>query len=92
VVIAAFVLLGHANALFSLGLPVLLLHAGAIAIVAGLLIWQSAHRSMVAKARTPVAGEEKTPHIGLTLHSAALYNALAWVSDVRSQGAFREGC
>lgn len=90
VVLAAFVLLGRANALFALGIPALLLHAGALAVIAGLLIWQSAHRSMAAKARTPVAGAEKASQVGIMLHSAALYDALAWFLTFGRERAFRE--
>lgn len=89
-VLAAFVLLGWANAFFVLGFPVLLLHAGALGIIAGLLIWRSAHSSMAAKARGPAAGEEKAPHIGIMLHSAALYDALAWFLTFGREQAFRE--
>ena len=90
VVLAAFVLLGQANAFLSLGIPVLLLHAGALVVISGLLIWQSAHVSMAAKARKPVAGEKKPPHVGITLHSAALYDALAWFLTFGRERAFRE--
>jgi ubiquinone/menaquinone biosynthesis C-methylase UbiE len=90
VVLAAFVLLERANLLFVLGLPALLLHAGALAVIAGLLIWQSAHGSTTAKARRPVDGEEKAPHVGIMLHSAALYDALAWFLTFGREPAFRE--
>ena len=89
-VLVVFGLLGQANALLTLGIPVLLLHAGAIAVIAGLLIWQRAHGLMAGKARRPVAGEEKAPHIGIMLHSAALYDALAWFLTFGGERALRE--
>lgn len=90
VVLAAFFSLGQANAVFSLGVPVLLLHAGALVVVASLLIWQSAHGRLSAKARRPAASEEKAPHVGITLHSAALYDMLAWLLTFGRERAFRE--
>ncbi|MER9429851.1 methyltransferase domain-containing protein [Mesorhizobium sp. M0408] len=90
VVLAAFFSLGQANAVFSLGVPVLLLHAGALVVVASLLIWQSAHGRLSAKDRRPAAGEEKAPHVGITLHSAALYDMLAWLLTFGRERAFRE--
>jgi ubiquinone/menaquinone biosynthesis C-methylase UbiE len=90
VVVAAFVLLGQASALSNLGIPVLLVHAGALAVIAGVLIWQSAHGSMAAKAGRPVAGEQKAPHVGIILHSAALYDALAWFLTFGRERTFRE--
>lgn len=90
VALAALVLLGQPNALFSLGIPVLLLHAGAFVVFAGLLMWQSAHRSIAAKARRSVAGKERAPHIGIMLHSATLYDALAWFLTCGRERAFRE--
>ena len=90
VVLVAFVLLGQANALLTLGIPVLLLHAGAIAVIAGLVMWQSAHGSMAAKASRLVAGSEKAPHVGIMLHSAALYDVLAWFLTFGREHAFRE--
>ncbi|WP_292075438.1 class I SAM-dependent methyltransferase [Mesorhizobium sp.] len=89
-VLAAFVLLGQANAFFSLGIPVLLLHVGALAMIAVLLIWQSAHRSLGAKVNKPASDEAKTPHIGILLHSAALYDTLAWLLTYGRERAFRE--
>jgi ubiquinone/menaquinone biosynthesis C-methylase UbiE len=79
-------LLGRANA----AIPVLLLHAVALVVISGLVIWQSAHGSMAAKARKPVAGENKAPHVGIALHSAALYDALAWFLTYGRERAFRE--
>lgn len=89
-VLAALVLLGEANAFFSLGIPVLLLHVGALAVIAVLLIWQSAHRSLGAKVNKPASDEAKTPHIGILLHSAALYDTLAWLLTYGRERAFRE--
>jgi ubiquinone/menaquinone biosynthesis C-methylase UbiE len=89
-VLAVFVLLGGVNALFALGIPILLLHAAALAVIAGLLLWQSAHGAVRANAPRPAAGEEKTPHIGILLHSAALYDVLAWCLTFGRERAFRE--
>jgi ubiquinone/menaquinone biosynthesis C-methylase UbiE len=89
-VLAVFALFGQANAIFSLAIPILLLHAGAFVIIAGLVMWQSAHRSMAAKARTRVIREEKSPHVGIMLHSPVLYDALAWFLTFGRERAFRE--
>lgn len=76
-VLAALVLLGTADALFSVGVPMVLLHVGALAVVAGLLIWQNAHRLMAVEADKSESDEPKTPHVGILLHSAAMYDTLA---------------
>jgi ubiquinone/menaquinone biosynthesis C-methylase UbiE len=88
--LAAFILLLWANALFSLGIPVLLLHAGALAAIAFLLIWRSAQGSMAAKSHRPASGEAKAPHVGILLHSAAWYDVLAWLLTFGRERAFRE--
>ncbi|MER9253756.1 methyltransferase domain-containing protein [Mesorhizobium sp. M0598] len=90
VVLAAFFSLGQANAVFSLGIPVLLLHAGVLVVIASLLIWQSAHGRLSAMVRIPAVREEKAPHVGITLHSAALYDTLAWLLTFGRERAFRE--
>lgn len=90
VALAALALLGWANTFASLGITVLLLHAGAFVVISGLLIWRSAHVSMAAKARNRVAGEKRTPHLGIMLHSAALYDALAWFLTLGRERAFRD--
>ncbi|MBP1886512.1 class I SAM-dependent methyltransferase [Sinorhizobium mexicanum] len=89
-VVAALALLGQANAIFSLGIPVLLLHVGALAIIAVLVIWPRAHRSLTATTEKSVPGAAKTPHIGILLHSAALYDILAWFLTYGRERAFRE--
>jgi hypothetical protein len=66
-----------------------LLHAGALAVIA-LLIWTNAHRPMTAKARPPASGEVETPHVGILLHSAALYDILAWMLTFGRERTFRE--
>jgi ubiquinone/menaquinone biosynthesis C-methylase UbiE len=90
IVVAVLVLLWQANAFFSLGIPVLLLHVGALAAIAGLWLWQSAHRSMAVEAHKPASHQSKTPHIGIILHSAALYDMLAWFLTYGRERAFRE--
>jgi ubiquinone/menaquinone biosynthesis C-methylase UbiE len=82
-VLAAFSLLGGAATFFALGMPILLLHAGALAVIA-------AHRSVATKARPPASDEPKTPHVGILLHSAALYDLLAWVLTFGRERTFRE--
>jgi ubiquinone/menaquinone biosynthesis C-methylase UbiE len=89
-VIAALVLLERADALFALGIPVLLLHASALAMIAGLLMWRHALGAMRGKAARLATGEEKTPHIGILLHSAAIYDVLAWGLTFGRERAFRE--
>ncbi|WP_157628159.1 class I SAM-dependent methyltransferase [Ensifer sp. BR816] len=89
-VIAALALLGQAHAILSLGVPVLLLHVGALAVIAVLVIWPRAHRSLTATTETSTTGAAKTPHIGILLHSAALYDILAWFLTYGRERAFRE--
>ncbi|TJW12650.1 MAG: class I SAM-dependent methyltransferase [Mesorhizobium sp.] len=90
VVLVAFLSLRQVNALFSLGIPVFLFHAGALVVIVSLLIWQSAHGRLSAKTHRPAAREEKAPHVGITLHSAALYDTLVWLLTFGRERAFRE--
>lgn len=89
-VLAALVLLGTADTLFSVGASMALLHVGALVVVAGLLIWQGAHRSMAITADKSETDQPKTPHVGILLHSAALYDMLAWLLTFGRERAFRE--
>lgn len=89
-VLAVFVLLGPADGFFSLGAPIVLLHVVALAAIAGLLVWQVAHRSLAVASRRPTSDQPKTPHIGILLHSAARYDALAWLLTFGRERAFRE--
>jgi ubiquinone/menaquinone biosynthesis C-methylase UbiE len=89
-VLALLVLLGQVHLIFSLGIPALLVHVGALAAIAGLVIWQSAHGSMAARAHQPASDQQKTQHIGILLHSAALYDTLAWLLTFGRERAFRE--
>lgn len=89
-VIAALVLLGTADTLFSVGVSTLMLHIGALVVIAGLLIWQGAHRSMAAATGTSESDQPKTPHVGILLHSAGMYDTLAWFLTFGRERAFRE--
>jgi ubiquinone/menaquinone biosynthesis C-methylase UbiE len=89
-VLAAFALLGGTDALLSLETSILVFHAGVLALVAGLLIWRGVHRSMSGSARKPAAGQDRAPHVGIRLHSAGLYDALAWLFTFGRERAFRE--
>ncbi|MFC3726506.1 class I SAM-dependent methyltransferase [Neoaquamicrobium sediminum] len=89
-VLAALVLLGTVDTLFPVGAPTVMLHVGALAVVAGLLIWQGAHRSMAVDADKPESDQPKTPHVGILLHSAGMYDTLAWLLTFGSERAFRE--
>ncbi|BCH22912.1 class I SAM-dependent methyltransferase [Mesorhizobium sp. L-8-3] len=89
-VITALALLGQANAIFSLGIPVLVLHVGALAAIAILVIWPRAHGSLAVATEKSIPGAAKTPHIGILLHSAALYDTLAWILTYGRERAFRE--
>jgi SAM-dependent methyltransferase len=89
-VLAVLVLFGTADTVFSVDIPVALLHVGALAAIGGLLIWQGAHRSMVVKTDKSEPGHPKTPHVGILLHSAAMYDMLAWLLTFGRERAFRE--
>lgn len=88
--LAALVLLGTADTLFSVGVPMALVHVGTLAVVAGVLIWQGAHRSMAVKADKSESHQPKTPHVGILLHSAAMYDTLAWLITFGRERSFRE--
>lgn len=89
-VLMAFALLGTADAFFSVGIPMALLHLGALAVIVGLLLWQGAHGSMAAKADKSTSDLPKSPHIGILLRSAAMYDTLAWLLTYGRECAFRE--
>jgi ubiquinone/menaquinone biosynthesis C-methylase UbiE len=89
-VLAAFLLLRQANAIVSLGIPVLLLHVGALAAIAVIVIWPRAHGSLTATTHKSVSGEAKAPHLGVLMHSPARYDALAWLLTFGRERAFRE--
>jgi len=89
-VLAALVLLGTVDTVFSVGVPMVLLHMGALPVVAGLPIWRGAHRSMASRADESESDQPKTPHVGILLHSAAMYDTLAWLLTFGRERAFRE--
>ncbi|MDQ8757415.1 class I SAM-dependent methyltransferase [Sphingosinicella sp. LHD-64] len=89
-VLVVLVLFGTAEAFFSMGVPMALVHLGALAAIVGLLIWQGAHRSMTAETEESTSDLPKTPHIGILLHSAAMYDTLAWILTYGRERAFRE--
>ncbi|RUU03381.1 methyltransferase domain-containing protein [Mesorhizobium sp. USDA-HM6] len=88
--LVALVLLAKANALFSLGIPIVLIHVAGLAAIVGLMIWQSAHRSVSARTQKPEQDRPKTPHIGILLHSARLYDVLVRLATYGRERAFRE--
>jgi len=92
IVVTAPILLGWADSVFLLGVPMLLLHAGALVVIAVLLILilPLTHRLIAAKAARPALDEPRTPHVGILLHSAALYDTLVWMLTFGRERAFRE--
>ena len=92
IVVTALILLGWADSFFLPGAPVLLLHAGALVVIAVLLILilPVTHRLMAARAARPALDEPRTPHVGILLHSAALYDTLVWILTFGRERAFRE--
>jgi SAM-dependent methyltransferase len=89
-VFAALFLLGKATDFGSLGVQIVLVHVFLLAAVAGLLIWQRAHRSIAERIDLPASVLPKTPHIGILLHSAATYDWLAWLLTYGRERAFRQ--
>ncbi|WP_172746772.1 class I SAM-dependent methyltransferase [Neorhizobium sp. T25_13] len=90
VVGGAFLLFGQANALFSLSIPALMLHAGLLLAIAILAMWPNVHGRIAVPAQESASPETKAPHIGILLHSAARYDALAWLLTGGRERVFRE--
>lgn len=89
-VLVALVLFGTADTMSSVSVPTVLLHVGALAVVTGVLIWQGARRSMAVKADRLKSNPPNTPHVGILLHSAAVYDTLAWFLTFGRERAFRD--
>lgn len=89
-VLVALILFGTADTMSSVSVPTVVLHIGALAVVAALLIWQGAHRSMAAEADKSQSDQPSTPHVGILLHSAAMYDTLARLLTFGRERAFRE--
>ena len=90
-VLAAFFLLERANLLFALGVPALLLHAVALALLAALLLGPAIRRpSQNHEASGAHDSPVKPPHIGILIHSAAAYDMTAWFFTLGRERAFRE--
>lgn len=90
-IIVAFFLLEPTDLHLSLGVLVLLLHAGVVALLV-LTLWRSIsrHRSWVSTAR-PLLHEGARPSaIGILLHSARFYDVAAWLFTLGRERAFRE--
>ncbi|MBY3446101.1 class I SAM-dependent methyltransferase [Rhizobium laguerreae] len=90
VVVGAFFLFGQANVLFSLGIPALVLHAGLLVAIAILAMWPKVHGWIAVPPQGSAFAKTKAPHIGILLHSAARYDALAWLLTGGRERAFRE--
>ncbi|MBY5351786.1 class I SAM-dependent methyltransferase [Rhizobium leguminosarum] len=90
VVVGAFFLFGQANVLFSLGIPALVLPAGLLVAIAILAMWPNVHDGIAVPAQESASAETKAPHVGILLHSAARYDALAWLLNGGRERAFRQ--
>lgn len=91
VVILAVLLLVQANMHFPMGSPLLLAHAGVLAtVIGGFVIWPMLRRSRPRHGHDAAPGEQRAPHIGITLHSAGLYDLLVKVVTFGHEHAFRE--
>lgn len=91
VALVAFFLLERANLLFALGIPALLLHAGALIVLAALLIAPAIFGPSGHGKEQAVSHERmKRPHVGILIHSAAAYDWLAWLLTFGREIAFRE--
>ena len=89
-VLTALALMGGASAVVSSGILVLLLHIGALAAIALLVIWPWVHGSVRFTTGKSVPGMAKMPPVGILLHSAGLYDILAWLLTYGRERAFRE--
>ena len=86
-IVAAFFLLKEANLHVSLGVPVLLLHAG----VAALLVWTlwrsiPRHRPRASTAKLQLQEGAKPSAVGILLHAAWAYDVLAGSSPSDENG------
>ena len=90
-IVAVFFLIEQANLQFTLGVPILLLHAVAVAALILLLARPLAHGGPEsASPRIRPRDGHKSPHIGIMIHSAWRYDALVWLLTFSRERAFRE--
>ena len=89
-VFAVLVWWNVAGTLSPAGTLVFLFHAGALLIIAFVLMLPAMHRSITARSHPSSSEEPEPPHAGILLHSAASYDILAKILTFGREHALRE--